>query len=193
MNGYDFTERVRKVLLLAREASVRLQHEYVGTEHMLLGLIAEGEGVAAVVLQNLGFDLDMLRDRVEAVAKPGKATRLIGPDLPYTSRSKKALELAMEEARHLRHSYVGTEHLLLGLLREEKGFAAQVLAEAGASLDILRSETLRMLGTESDDVRRAAHRRGVSAISIEVKFADGTRTQEVFGSVAQAISFLERQ
>ena len=99
----------------------------------------------------------------------------------------------MSEVRGLDHSYVGSEHLLLGLLREEKGVAAQVLAEAGASLDILRSETLRMLGTEPDDARRVAHRRGVSAISIEIKFADGTRAQEVFGSVAQAISFLERQ
>ncbi len=148
MNGYNFTERVRKVLAMAREEAARLHHEYVGTEHILLGLIREGEGVAAAVLQNLSVDLDDIQQKIEETVKKGKAAQAAGPDLPYTSRAKKVLELAMSEARELNHSYVGTEHLLLGLLREEKGIAAQVLTDAGVNLDAARAETLRLLGTE---------------------------------------------
>jgi ATP-dependent Clp protease ATP-binding subunit ClpC len=148
MNGYNFTERVRKVLAMAREEAARLHHEYVGTEHILLGLIREGEGVAATVLQNLSVELDDIQQKIEETVKKGKAGQTTGPDLPYTSRAKKVLELAMSEARELNHSYVGTEHLLLGLLREEKGIAAQVLTDAGVNLDAARAETLRILGTE---------------------------------------------
>ncbi|HJU72360.1 MAG TPA: ATP-dependent Clp protease ATP-binding subunit [Gemmatimonadaceae bacterium] len=148
MNGYNFTERVRKVLQMAREEAQRLHHEYVGTEHILLGLIREGEGVAAAVLQNLNVDLEDVQQKIEETVKKGKAAPASGNDLPYTSRAKKVLELAMAEARELSHSYVGTEHLLLGLLREEKGIAAQVLTEVGVALDAARAETLRLLGTE---------------------------------------------
>src|SRR5919108_1810799 len=148
MQGYNFTERVRRVLAMAREASARFNHEYVGTEHLLLGLIREGEGVAAAVLQNLQVDLDEIQQKIEEQVKKGKATQTTGPDLPYTSRAKKVLELAMSEARELNHSYVGTEHLLLGLLREEKGIAAQVLTDIGVNLDTARQETLRILGTD---------------------------------------------
>src|SRR5512138_850295 len=148
MHGYNFTERVRKVLAMAREEAERLRHEYVGTEHILLGLIREGEGVAAAVLQNLSVDLDEIQQKIEDTVKKGKAAAATGPDLPYTSRAKKVLELAMAEARDLTHNYVGTEHLLLGLLREEKGIAAQVLTDAGVNLDAARAETLRILGTE---------------------------------------------
>src|SRR4051794_10213095 len=148
MNGYNFTERVRKVLAMAREEAARLHHEYVGTEHILLGLIREGEGVAATVLQNLNVELDEVQQKIEETVKKGKAAQATGPDLPYTSRAKKVLELAMSEARELGHSYVGTEHLLLGLLREEKGIAAQVLTDAGVNLEAARAETLRILGTD---------------------------------------------
>src|SRR5438067_10918014 len=148
MNGYNFTERVRKVLAMAREEAARLHHEYAGTEHILLGLIREGEGVAAAVLQNLSVDLDEIQQKIEETVKKGKAAAATGPDLPYTSRAKKVLELAMGEARDLSHGYVGTEHLLLGLLREEKGIAAQVLTDAGVNLDAAKAETLRLLGTE---------------------------------------------
>ncbi|HEX7545204.1 MAG TPA: ATP-dependent Clp protease ATP-binding subunit [Gemmatimonadaceae bacterium] len=156
MNGYNFTERVRKVLAMAREEAARLHHEYVGTEHILLGLIREGEGVAAAVLQALNVDLDEIQQKIEDTVKKGKASQATGPDLPYTSRAKKVLELAMGEARELNHSYVGTEHLLLGLLREEKGIAAQVLTEAGVNLDAARTETLRLLGTEMPQTGTAA-------------------------------------
>jgi ATP-dependent Clp protease ATP-binding subunit ClpC len=133
---------------MAREEAARLHHEYVGTEHILLGLIREGEGVAATVLQNLSVELDEIQQKIEETVKKGKAAQTTGPDLPYTSRAKKVLELAMSEARELSHSYVGTEHLLLGLLREEKGIAAQVLTDAGVNLEAARAETLRILGTE---------------------------------------------
>jgi ATP-dependent Clp protease ATP-binding subunit ClpC len=148
MNGYNFTDRVRKVLQMAREEAARLHHEYVGTEHILLGLIREGEGVAAAVLTNLSVDLEEIQQKIEETVKKGKAGAVTGPDLPYTSRAKKVLELAMAEARELSHSYVGTEHLLLGLLREEKGIAAQVLNDAGISLEQSRAETLRLLGSD---------------------------------------------
>jgi ATP-dependent Clp protease ATP-binding subunit ClpC len=160
MNGYNFTERVRKVLAMAREEAARLHHEYVGTEHILLGLIREGEGVAAAVLQNLSVDLDEVQQKIEETVKKGKSAQTTGPDLPYTSRAKKVLELAMSEARELNHSYVGTEHLLLGLLREEKGIAAQVLTDAGVNLEAARAETLRLLGTEMPQTGSATAQQG---------------------------------
>src|SRR6266567_1972483 len=147
MNGYNFTDRVRKVLQMAREEAARLHHEYVGTEHILLGLIREGEGVAAAVLTNLSVDLEQVQERIEDSVRRGKATIALG-ELPYTSRAKKVLEFAMAEARELNHSYVGTEHLLLGLLREEKGIGAQVLTAAGVTLQQARAETMRLRGTE---------------------------------------------
>ena len=145
--NYNFTDRVRKVLAMAREEAIRLHHDYVGTEHVLLGLIREGEGVAAAVLANLAADLDELSRLVEDNVRRGKSASTIG-ELPYTSRAKKVLEYAMAEARELNHSYVGTEHLLLGLLREDKGLAAKVLGELGIGLDEARAETLKLLGTD---------------------------------------------
>ncbi|MEX2571408.1 MAG: ATP-dependent Clp protease ATP-binding subunit [Gemmatimonadota bacterium] len=145
--NYNFTDRVRKVLAMAREEAIRLQHDYVGTEHILLGLIREGEGVAAAVLTNLSVDLEQVQERIEESVRRGKATIALG-ELPYTSRAKKVLEFAMAEARELNHSYVGTEHLLLGLLREEKGIAAEVLNQLGVSLEEARRQTLKLLGSE---------------------------------------------
>lgn len=148
--NYNFTDRSRRTLALAREEALRLQHEYVGTEHILLGLVREGEGVAATVLKSLGIEPASVPEAVERSIRPG--TRPIEPtkgELPYTSRGKKVLEFAMREARDLHHSYVGTEHLLLGLLREEKGIAAEVLNELGVSLAAARDETRRVLGGSS--------------------------------------------
>ena len=160
--NYNFTDRVRKVLAMAREEAIRLQHDYVGTEHMLLGLIREGEGVGAAVLTNLNVDLDQIHEQVEESVKKGKATIALG-ELPYTSRAKKVLEFAMVEARELSHSYVGTEHLLLGLLREEKGIAAQVLNSLGIGMEEARAETLKVLGADAgpaQPARRGACRAG---------------------------------
>ncbi|MYJ19099.1 MAG: AAA family ATPase, partial [Gemmatimonadetes bacterium] len=145
--NYNFTERVRKVLSMARQEAIRLQHDYVGTEHILLGLIREGEGVAAHVLGNLNVDLDQIHERVDESVRRGKATIALG-ELPYTNPAKKVLEFAMAEARELNHSYVGTEHLLLGLLRESKGIAAQVLNSLGVTIEEARSETLKVLGSD---------------------------------------------
>ena len=145
--NYNFTERVRKVLAMARQEAIRLQHDYVGTEHILLGLVREGEGVAAHVLSNLGVDVEKLHERVEGAVRKGKATIALG-ELPYTSPAKKVLEFAMAEARELNHSYVGTEHLLLGLLREKKGIAAQVLNALDATIEEAREQTLKVLGSE---------------------------------------------
>src|SRR5688572_27625368 len=148
MNGYNFTERVRKVLAMSREEAVRLGHEYVGTEHILLGLAREGEGVAAAVLQALNVDPPTLIATIDRLLKKPARRQNVGPDLPYTSRAKKVLELAMTEARELNHSYVGTEHLLLGLIREEKGIAAQVLLDEEVTVAVARAEVLRLLGTD---------------------------------------------
>ena len=145
--NYNFTDRVRKVLAMAREEAIRLKHDYVGTEHILLGLIREGEGVAAAVLANLSADLDELKRLVEGNIRAGKSSSSIG-ELPYTTQAKNVLEHAMAETEELNHTYVGTEHLLLGLLRQEKGLAAKVLGEAGIGLDGARAETLKLLGTD---------------------------------------------
>lgn len=155
MHGYNFTERVRKVLALAREESARLRHEYVGTEHILLAIIREGKGVAATVLQNLGIDLGELELRIERVVKRGHPGTPTGPELPYTSRAKKVLELAMTQARELNNDYVGTEHLLLGLIAESKGIAAQVLVDSGVTLDKAQEETLRVLQADNPKAARA--------------------------------------
>lgn len=146
MNGYNFTERVRKSLALAREEAARLRHEYVGTEHILLGLLGDDDSVALTVLDNLGVKREELAVRIETIVKRGRPGDVRGPDLPYTSRAKKVLELAMDEARALGHEYVGTEHLLLGLLREERGIAAQLLVDSGITLRRTREEAIRILG-----------------------------------------------
>ncbi len=141
-----FTERARKVVILAKEEARRLNHDYIGTEHLLMGLIKEGEGVAAAVLQNLGLSLDVIRLEVEKLVKPGPSTVISG-DIPFTPKAKKVIELAMDEARHLGHNYIGTEHLLLGLLREGEGIASQVLLNLGLDLARVRSEIMSLLGS----------------------------------------------
>ena len=134
--------------------SFHLVYEYVGTEHILLGIIREGEGVASAVFVQMRVDAGRIREQILSTVRRGKAATTSGPDLPYTSRAKKSLELAMSEARDLKHSYVGTEHLLLGLLREENGIAAQVLIDNGCTLNEARAETLRLLGTSEEDYAR---------------------------------------
>jgi len=141
-----FTERARKVIILAKEEARRFNHDYIGTEHILLGLIREGEGVAASVLQKLGVSLEKIRLEIEKLVQPGPTTQIIG-DIPFTPRAKKALELAAEEARALGHNYIGTEHLLLGLIREGEGMASQVLLNLGLDLNSVRNEVMELLGS----------------------------------------------
>src|SRR5262249_18664443 len=140
-----FTERAQRVILIAQEEAKRLNHDYVGTEHLLLGLIALGEGVAAQVLANLGVDLRRVRAEIEKIVGTGDNVMLLG-EIPFTPRAKKVLELAVEEAQNMGHNYVGTEHLLLGLIREEEGVAARVLENIGVRLDVVREEVISLLG-----------------------------------------------
>ena len=141
-----FTERARKVILLAKQEAKRFNHDYIGTEHVLLGLLREGEGVAAAVLQSLGMNLNNIRLEVEKLVQVGPATVVSG-DLPFTPKAKKVMELAMEEARTLGHNYIGTEHLLLGLIREGEGVASQVFMNMGLDLEKVREEVIKLLGS----------------------------------------------
>src|SRR5271170_4256766 len=140
-----FTDRARKVMALANQEAQRFNHEYIGTEHILLGLVKEGSGVGATVLKNLDIDLRKVRLEVEKLVKSGHDMVTMGK-LPQTPRAKKVIEYAIEEARNLGHNYVGTEHLLLGLLREKDGVAAQVLMNLGLKLEEVREEVLNLLG-----------------------------------------------
>ena len=140
----NFTPRAQQVLALARKEADRFNHNYVGTEHVLLGLIKLAQGVAVNVLQKLGLDLETVRMQVEQQVGSGPETKMVG-NIPYTPRVKKVLALASKEAKQLNHSYVGTEHILLGLLREGEGVAAQVLRNLDINLDKARNEILREL------------------------------------------------
>jgi hypothetical protein len=143
-----FTDRARKVVQLANQEAQRLNHEYIGTEHMLLGLLKEGSGVAITVLMDLGMDLQKIVAQVEALIQSR-------PDLTTTQtpRAKKVIEYAMEEARNLKHAYVGTEHILLGLMREQDGVAAKVLKSLGLTLDGARAQITLLLGQDRKEFR----------------------------------------
>lgn len=144
-----FTDRARKVMQLANQAAHSFNHEYIGTEHMLLGLVKEGSGVAANVLKNMDISLPKIRLEVERIVMPGPAGDFKGDPamkLPQTPRTKKVIEFAIKNARMLCHNYVGTEHLLLGLLEEEEGVASQILMNLGADAESVRQECLLLLG-----------------------------------------------
>jgi ATP-dependent Clp protease ATP-binding subunit ClpC len=142
-----FTERARKVLTLAQEEAQRFNHNYIGTEHLLLGLVREGDGVAAKVLANMGVELNKVRSAVEFII--GRGDRMVMGEIGLTPRAKKVIELAVDEARRLNHHYIGTEHLLLGLVREGEGIAAGVLESLGVSLDKVRAQTIHVLSQSS--------------------------------------------
>ena len=148
-NRYDrFTERARKVLSLAQEEAQRLQHNYIGTEHLLLGLVREGEGVAAKVLSNLGVELNKVRSTIEFIV--GRGDRIVLGQIGLTPRAKRVIELAVDEAHRLNHHYIGTEHLLLGLVREGDGIAVGALESLGVNLEEVRMETIRVLNQQKD-------------------------------------------
>jgi len=138
-----FTDRARKVLTLAQEEATRFNHNYIGTEHLLLGLVREGEGVAAKILSNLGVELNRVRSAVEFMI--GRGDRMLVGEIGLTPRAKKVIELAVDEARQLGHHYIGTEHLLLGLIREGEGVAAKVLDSFGVNLEKVRTQTIQVL------------------------------------------------
>ena len=175
----SFTERARKVMVIAADEAQRLEHNYIGTEHMLLGLVGEGEGVAAQVLGSFGLQLDKIRSEIVAILKQGQKKSnpvlgkiktvmmqgeivLTGREAVLTGRAKKVLELSVDEARALGHKYIGTEHLLLGILREGSGLAVGVMEDLGVDLEKVRSETILML-----------------------KHADASRTEERSGDAEQ--------
>jgi ATP-dependent Clp protease ATP-binding subunit ClpC len=163
-----FTDRARKVMALANQEAQRFNHEYIGTEHILLGLVKEGSGVGATVLKNLDVDIKKLRFGVEKLVKSGPDMVTMGK-LPQTPRAKKVIEYAIEEARSLNHNYVGTEHILLGLLRESEGIAAQVLMDLGLKLEDVRQEVLNLLGAGVDD--------GPAALGMKMSPTIGRKTK----------------
>ncbi len=138
-----FTDRARKVVVLAQEEARRLDHNYIGTEHILLGLIREGNGVAARTLESLEISLDAVRQQVEEII--GQGQQAPSGHIPFTPRAKKVLELSLRESQQLGHTYIGTEHILLGLIREGDGVAAQVLVKLGADLNRVRQQVIQLL------------------------------------------------
>jgi ATP-dependent Clp protease ATP-binding subunit ClpC len=154
-NSFDqYTEPARRVILLAQEESQRFNHNYIGTEHLLLGLLREGEGVAAKVLGNLGVELNKVRSAVEFII--GRGDRTLAGDIGLTPRAKKVIELSFDEARRLNHHYIGTEHLLLGLVREGEGIAAGVLESQGVSLGKVRSQVIAAVGASAGSAQLRA-------------------------------------
>ncbi len=149
-----FTEKAIKVIMLAQEEARRLGHNFVGTEQILLGLIGEGTGVAAKVLKSMGINLKDARIEVEKII--GRGSGFVAVEIPFTPRAKRVLELSLEEARQLGHNYIGTEHLLLGLIREGEGVAARVLENLGVDLTKVRTQVIRMLGETSETATATA-------------------------------------
>ena len=150
-----FTDRARRVVVLAQEEARMLNHNYIGTEHILLGLIHEGEGVAAKALESLGISLEAVRQQVEEII--GQGQQAPSGHIPFTPRAKKVLELSLREALQLGHNYIGTEHILLGLIREGEGVAAQVLVRLGADLNRVRQQVIQLLHGYRGEEPETAH------------------------------------
>ncbi|MGH9121825.1 MAG: Clp protease N-terminal domain-containing protein, partial [Acidimicrobiales bacterium] len=155
-----FTDRARRVVVLAQEEARLLNHNYIGTEHILLGLIHEGEGVAAKALESLGISLEAVRNQVEEIIGQGGSSP--SGHIPFTPRAKKVLELSLREALQLGHNYIGTEHILLGLIREGEGVAAQVLQKLGADLSRVRQQVIQLLSGYGQQGKEAPSGSGTS-------------------------------
>jgi ATP-dependent Clp protease ATP-binding subunit ClpC len=197
LGGYDFTSGVRGALIKAREEAQRRNHEYVGTEHLLLGLLAGEDPLVMDVLENLAANPMSLQQAVEQTltdGEPGRAKSIT--DLPYTARARVVLDQAISTAHEFGDGYVGTQHLLLGLIRERHGIAAQALTAAGLTEPRLRREIVRMLQGEGvaamlDDVAAEPTETQVPlSIAVEVRYEDGTLAKKVFASKDAAIGFL---
>jgi ATP-dependent Clp protease ATP-binding subunit ClpA len=196
--GYDFTQRVRGALINAREEAHRRHHEHVGTEHLLLGVLEEDDALVMDVLENLGARPYEIQTAVERMIQNGKPTlkaRL--PDLPYTPRARVVLDQAIAVAHEFGDGYVGTQHLLLGLIRENEGIAAQALAAAGLTEPTLRREIVRLLQGEGVaaalDIDMSDRRNETQvplSIAVEVRYGDGTLAKKTFNTPTEAIGFL---
>lgn len=196
--GYDFTQRVRDALIKAREEAHRRNHEYVGTEHLLLGLLEEEDALVMDVLENLGarpWEIQAAVERVVQNGQPSMRARL--PDLPYEARARVVLDQAIAVAHEFGDGYVGTQHLLLGLIRERQGIAAQALMTAGLTEPTLRREIVRLLQGEGvaaaldiDAADRRDETQVPLSIAVEVRYEDGTLAKKVFTSPTEAIGFL---
>ena len=200
MAGYDFTSRVRGSLIKAREDAQRRHHEYVGTEHLLLGLLAEEDALVMDVLENLAANPMVLQQAVEQRLTDGQPARVkITTDLPYTARARVVLDQAIATAHEFGDGYVGTQHLLLGLVRETHGIAAQSLTGAGLTEPRLRREVVRILQGEGvaamldDMASEPAETQVPLSIAVEVRYEDGTLAKKVFASKDAAIGFLRER
>ncbi len=189
-----FTDRARRVVVLAREEARMLNHNYIGTEHLLLGLIHEGEGVAAKALGSLGISLEAVRQQVEEII--GQGQQAPSEHVPFTPRAKKVLELSLREALQLGHDYIGTEHLLLGLIREGEGVAAQVLVRLGADLNLVRQRAIQLIHAGASGEPPPGVATGeVTAESVVFRVSGERRTgelQDTLTKMAQRIEAIER-
>src|SRR5574337_864176 len=185
-----FTDRARKVMQLANQEAQRFNHEYIGTEHVLLGVVKEGSGVAGNVLKNLDVDLRKIRMEVEKIVQSGPDMVTMGK-LPQTRRAKKVIEYSMEEARNLNPNYVGNEHILLRLLREQEGVAAQVLMNLGLKLEDVREEVLNLLGHGMETSESGE--RAVSSGSSGTSTKGGKSKTPALDSFGRALTELARQ
>ncbi len=168
-----FTDRARRVVVLAQEEARMLNHNYIGTEHLLLGLIHEGEGVAARALESLGVSLEAVRAQVEEII--GQGQQAPSGHIPFSPRAKKVLELSLRESRQLGHDYIGTEHLLLGLLREGEGVAAQVLVRLGADLNRVRQQVIELLHGHRGEEPAGSAAGGLAAVGCRAAHGDRPR------------------
>jgi ATP-dependent Clp protease ATP-binding subunit ClpC len=197
VGGYDFTSRVRGALIRAREEAQRRHHEHVGTEHLLLGLLGEEDGLVMDVLENLGANPMILQQAVEQQLTDGIPSRVKTiPDLPYTQRARVVLDQAISTAHEFGDGYVGSQHLLLGLILERQGIAAQTMTTAGLTEPTLRREIVRLLQGEGvaamlDYVPPESSETQVPlSIAVEVRYEDGTLAKKTFSSKDAAIGFL---
>jgi ATP-dependent Clp protease ATP-binding subunit ClpC len=182
-----FSDRARRVIVLAQEEARRLHHDYIGTEHLLLGLIHEGRGVAAKALESLGISLEDVRRDVGEIVPPGEHER--SGHIPFTPRAKKVLELSLRESQQLGHNYIGTEHILLGLIREGEGVAAQVLVKLGADLNRVRERVLQILGAYARETGPASE----TAVTWEAGTGlTGEREMRIAGSPGRLEEMISR-
>jgi ATP-dependent Clp protease ATP-binding subunit ClpC len=170
-----FTNRARRVIVLAQEEARMLKHNYLGTEHILLGLIHDGEGAAAKALHSMGISLEAVRHQVEEII--GQGQQAPGPHIPFTPRAKKVLELSSREAKKLGHKHIGTGHLLLGLIREGKGVAAQALVQLGTDMPTVRQQVIHQLSTYGDQEGTSAAERDEDLVDDELELPDEELTE----------------